>query len=67
MDAIRLGLQLRALRIRRRWRQLDVALRAGVSRSVISAIERGELGRIQVDTVLAVAAALDARLDLVLR
>ena len=41
MDALRLGLQLRALRIRRRWRQLDVALRAGVSRGTISNIERG--------------------------
>lgn len=67
MDAIRLGLQLRALRIRRRWRQLDVALRAGVSRSVISAIERGEVAPIQIATLLGVATALDARLDLVLR
>lgn len=67
MDAIRLGLQLRALRIRRRWRQLDVGMRAGVSRSVISAIERGEVAPIQVATLLAVATALDARLDLILR
>ncbi|HET7471574.1 MAG TPA: helix-turn-helix domain-containing protein [Candidatus Limnocylindrales bacterium] len=67
MDAIRLGLQLRALRIRRRWRQLDVAVRSGRSRSVVAAIERGEIGRIQIDTLTAVATALDARLDLVLR
>lgn len=67
MDAIRLGLQLRALRIRRRWRQIDLAVRAGLSRSVISAIERGDIGRIQVETLLRVATALEARLDLMVR
>jgi transcriptional regulator with XRE-family HTH domain len=67
VDAIRIGLQLRALRIRRGWRQLDVARRAGVSRSVISSIERGDIGRIQVDSLVAVVAALEARLDLVVR
>ncbi|HET7029371.1 MAG TPA: helix-turn-helix domain-containing protein [Candidatus Limnocylindrales bacterium] len=67
MDVIRLGLQLRALRIRRRWRQIDVAVRAGVSRSVVAAVERGEIGRMQLDTVLAVGRVLDARMDLVVR
>jgi transcriptional regulator with XRE-family HTH domain len=67
MDAIRVGLQLRALRIRRRWRQLDVAARAGVSRGVVAAIERGEVGRVQVDTIAAVGRALEARIEVVVR
>ena len=67
VDWIRLGRSLRALRIRRRWRQLDVADRAGVSRSLISSIERGHAGTVTLDTIVRVAAVLDARLDVALR
>ena len=67
MDAIRLGLQLRALRIRRRWRQLDVALRAGVSRGTISNIERGKVAGVSLVTVIKVAEILGADVDVRVR
>lgn len=67
MDAIRLGLQLRALRIRRRWRQLDVAVRAGVSRGTISNIERGRLRGVSLETLIRVAEVLGADVDVRIR
>lgn len=67
MDWIRLGLSYRALRIRRGWRQIDVAERASVSRSEVSRIERGLAGGTRVAILGRLAAALDARLDIALR
>lgn len=63
MDAIRLGLGFRALRQRRRWTQRQLATKAGASRSVIWRIERGRADRVAVHTLVRVAAALDARID----
>jgi transcriptional regulator with XRE-family HTH domain len=45
MDNVRLGNSYRALRLRRRWRQLDLAAAAGLSREKVSRIERGILRR----------------------
>src|SRR6478609_3620386 len=67
MDWIRLGLAYRALRIRRGWRQIDLALRARVSRSEISRIERGLGPGVTGESLARVAAALDARLDVAMR
>jgi transcriptional regulator with XRE-family HTH domain len=67
VDTHRLGAVVRALRIRRGWRQLDLAVRAAVPRSSVSKLERGRLGELSVDTVVRIAEALGARLDLVLR
>jgi transcriptional regulator with XRE-family HTH domain len=67
MDVVRLVTIFRALRLRKRWRQVDLARRAGVSQSVVSRLERGRLGGLSVDTVFRIAQALSARLDLVLR
>ena len=55
----RLGATFRAVRVKRGWRQLDVTLRAGVHRSVVSRIERGHLESVSIGTLLAVARALD--------
>ena len=63
----RLGAIVRFLRLRLRWRQIDLAGRAGVSQSVVSRIERGHLGRLPLETIRRVLAALDARGDLVVR
>lgn len=60
MDTIRFGLSVRALRPRRRWRQQDLADRAGVSRTVIWRIERGGADRVTVRTLDRVATAMDA-------
>jgi transcriptional regulator with XRE-family HTH domain len=67
MDEVKVGALFRALRIRRGWRQQDLAARAKVSRSAISRIERGHLGRASLDTLRSVARALDATIDLVVR
>jgi transcriptional regulator with XRE-family HTH domain len=67
VDAIRIGLSLRALRIRRGWRQLDVAIRAGVSRGTVSNLERGLLARTSLDALIRVAAATGADVDVRVR
>jgi transcriptional regulator with XRE-family HTH domain len=67
MDDQRLGTAIRQVRHRRRWRQVDLATRCGVSPSVISRLERGHVGPMSIDAVRTVAAALDVRVDLVPR
>jgi transcriptional regulator with XRE-family HTH domain len=67
MDDIRVGAAFRAVRKRRRWRQQDVAERAGVSRAFVSLVERGHLDRVSLRTIRRVAAVLDVRIDLVAR
>ena len=63
MDAVRVGLSLRALRIRRRLTQSDVARMIGLSRSAIARIERGHADRATVRTLIRVAEALGASLS----
>jgi transcriptional regulator with XRE-family HTH domain len=67
VDDLRLGNTIRTLRIRRRWRQSDLARAADVSPSLISRLERGRIGNVQLDTLRRVLAALDVRLDLLPR
>lgn len=64
MDVVRFGRAIRAIRMRRGWRQEDLATRAGVARSVVGRIERGERAGLAVDAVDAVAEALGASTDL---
>ena len=49
--------------MRRRWTQAQLGGKARVSRSVVCRIERGHADRVAVHTLVRVAAALDARLD----
>jgi transcriptional regulator with XRE-family HTH domain len=58
---------VRHLRRHRGWRQADLALRTGISRQVISKIERGHVTRVPVRTAVRIADAFDATLDLTLR
>ena len=67
MDDQRFGSTIRAVRIKRGWRQQDLATRAGPSRATISRLERGHPGTFSLDTIRRVAAALDIRVDLVPR
>jgi len=67
MDDLRLGAILRAVRRRRGWRQEDVARRAGISRSLVSLLERGHLGQTSLSGVRDVARVLDIRIDVVAR
>ena len=63
MDGVRIGRILRALRMRRGWRQLDLAERVGVSQSLIARVERGGAGRLRLDSLERIAKALEARLS----
>jgi transcriptional regulator with XRE-family HTH domain len=67
MDDSRVGAAFRAVRVRRRWRQEDVAKRAGVARSLVSDIERGHFDSTSLVRLRAVAKALDIRLDILPR
>jgi transcriptional regulator with XRE-family HTH domain len=64
VDLVRFGRGIRALRHRRRWRQLDLAKAAAVSASVVARIERGASSGVPARKLTAVAAALGARVDL---
>lgn len=63
MDMVRFGRGIRTLRLRRGWRQVDLAAAAGVSQSIVSRIERGLGGRLTVETLGRVAQALGSRVD----
>lgn len=62
MDDVRIGQALRAIRVRKRLRQSDVALLARVPREDVIAIEAGRLAGIDWGRVRAVAQALEASL-----
>ncbi len=51
---------MRALRLRAALRQVDVATRAGVSQSLVSAIENGRCGTVAIDTLREVFGAVGA-------
>lgn len=67
MDVVQVGTTIRTARIRKGWRQADLAKASRVSRSTISRMERGHLGSLPLDLTLAACAALEIRLDLVPR
>jgi transcriptional regulator with XRE-family HTH domain len=63
MSDQRLGSAVRLVRVKRGWRQLDVARRAGVAQMTVSRIERGHFGTLSLDCLRAVTATLDIRVD----
>jgi transcriptional regulator with XRE-family HTH domain len=63
----RVGRQLRAIRQRQGWRQVDVAERAGVSQPAISRAERGQIEAMPLATLRRVARAVDADVTVVVR
>lgn len=67
MDPVRLGLQVRALRRRRGWRQRDLAAAATTSQAMVSRVERGQIENVDCGMLVRLAAALGARLVLELR
>lgn len=58
-----MGQAIRAVRIRRGWRQEDLARSAGLHRSAISRIERGHVGTLTVDTLRRIGSALEIRIE----
>jgi len=67
VDDQRLGGAIRSVRLRRGWRQTDLARRAGVSQSLVSLVERGHLDRLSLAVLRRLGAALDVRVDVVAR
>jgi transcriptional regulator with XRE-family HTH domain len=67
MEDLAVGRVFRAARVRRRWRQDDVAAAAGVSRATVSRLERGRLENVQIGTIRAVGGALGIRVSTELR
>ncbi len=64
VDDRQVGAIFRAIRIHRRLRQTDVARAARISPSTVARIERGSFVQLPLETIRAVAAALEIRLDL---
>jgi len=62
-----MGRKIRAIRHRRRWRQQDLADRAGTSQDMVSRLERGRVAAMAVGSVREIAQALDAEVVLVVR
>lgn len=58
---------VRHLRHRRGWRQSDLAKHTGVSRQVISRIERGQLASAQIRTLVRLTDTLEATIDVSVR
>jgi transcriptional regulator with XRE-family HTH domain len=67
MEAGRLGRACRALRIRRGWRQEDVARNTGLSRQLVAKIESGSIDSVQVGTLRRVTETLGATFDVQVR
>lgn len=67
MDERRVGAGLRSIRLRLGLTQDEVAIAAGVSRSMVGRIERGSWSGVPLMAVRSVAAALNASIDLYLR
>jgi transcriptional regulator with XRE-family HTH domain len=65
MDDARVGGVIRVVRLRRGWRQSDLAAAAHVSRATVSRAERGHLAAILLPNLRAIAAVLEIRLDFV--
>jgi transcriptional regulator with XRE-family HTH domain len=64
MEDLRFGAVVRAARMGRRWRQRDVATRAGVSQATVWRVERGRVDEMTVSTVRRVCKVLDIRIEL---
>jgi transcriptional regulator with XRE-family HTH domain len=64
VDAIRFGRAVRALRMRRRWRQVDLATAVGCSKALVWRVESGRGDRVIPRTLEHIAQALGARVTL---
>ena len=65
MDDQQLGSLIRAIRLRRHLRQVDIATVAGISRGSVSLVERGHFGTLSLETVRRVAATVEVRVEVV--
>jgi transcriptional regulator with XRE-family HTH domain len=64
MEDLRVGSMIRTARQRKGWRQQELAEAGHVARATVSRVERGHFGSLPLDTIRAICAGLDIRLDL---
>lgn len=64
MEDLRFGTVVRMARVKRRWRQDDLASRAGVSRATVWRVERGRLDELTVAAIRKICAELEIRVAL---
>jgi transcriptional regulator with XRE-family HTH domain len=64
MDDMRVGRSLRAVRVKRGWRQEDVARQAGVSQNLVSRAERGLIDGMTLGRIRAIGEAVGVLIDL---
>lgn len=64
MDDLHFGRTIRAVRVKRRWRQADLAQRARVSRAAIWRAERGRLDELTIATLRRICEPLEIRVEL---
>jgi transcriptional regulator with XRE-family HTH domain len=67
MDRVKVGNTFRAIRVELRLRQIDVAVRAGVSQQTVSDLECGRFGGLSLDTYCRIAEAMGADVPLMPR
>ena len=67
MEDLRFGAAIRAARIKRGWRQSDLAAKAGVSQATVWRAERGRLSELTLTSIRRICAALEIRVELVPR
>lgn len=67
MEDLRFGITIRLARIKRRWRQTDLSVKAGVSKATIWRVERGHLDELSVAVVRRICEQLEIRVELLPR
>lgn len=67
MEIARLNSVFRAVRLRKGWRQADVARAARTSRSQVARCESHDVVQLKLETITRVAAALEVNLDITVR
>ncbi len=67
VDDQQLGRLIRAVRLRRRMRQVDLASAASLSHATVSLVERGHCRKLSLETLRGIASALDVRIEVAAR
>jgi transcriptional regulator with XRE-family HTH domain len=67
MDDLRFGAAIRTARHKRRWRQSDLAAKAGVSEATVWRAERGRISEMTLGSIRRICAPLDIRVEVLPR
>jgi transcriptional regulator with XRE-family HTH domain len=67
MEDVRFGATIKAARVKRGWRQADLAAKAGVSQAAVWRAERGHIPEMTLAAIRQLAAALEIRVELLPR